>query len=201
LKSILHIGLIAGLLSVFVLVFLFSPVHIIQTSYAQVNSTLETYENPKFGLTLTYPSTWSVEELRDDPDNYSDNSIVAIFKTEEQGPSDKYLENIIINVQGPRSDIKSLESYTRNSIQAFNDQSDISIIKSGKNMLAGYPAHVLEYTSTGIPGLNLKKFQVFTVIDNIAYIVTFGAEQSQYDKNIPIVEKVISTIKIDRSAI
>jgi hypothetical protein len=76
--------------------------------------------------------------------------------------------------------------------------SDIHMIKSEKDTLSGLPAHRLEYTSTGIPGLNLKKMQVFTVVSNTAYLFTYGAEQTEYDKNIQDVEKLINSIKIDR---
>ncbi len=173
-----------------------------QSTYAQVDEAFKTYENPDFGLTLTYPPTWTVDELRNDPAAPSNNSIVAIFKSPSQGQNDKYLENVIINVQGPRSDIASLETYTANSVKAFTNMSDtIKITKQGKDTLAGLPAHQLFYTSTGIPGLNLEKMQVFTVLNNnTAYVVTFGAEAAEYDKNIQDVEKMINSIKIDREA-
>ena len=172
-------------------------------AYAQVDEAFKTYENPKFGLTLTYPPDWTVDELRSDPAAPSNNSIVAIFKSPSQGQNDKYLENVIINVQGPRSDIASLETYTSNSVKAFTNMSDtIKITKQGKDTLAGIPAHQLFYTSTGIPGLNLEKMQVFTVLNNnTAYVVTFGAETAEYDKNIQDVEKMINSIKIDRDAL
>lgn len=174
----------------------------IQTANAQVDEAFKTYENPKFGLIVSYPPTWSVDELRKDPSTPSNNSIVAIFKSPSQGPNDKYLENLIVNIQGPRSDIASLETYTANSVKAFNNMSDtIKITKQGKDTLAGLPAHQLVYTSTGIPGLNLEKMQVFTVVNNnTAYVVTYGAEQDEYDKNIQDVEKLINSIKIDRDA-
>jgi hypothetical protein len=174
-----------------------------QSTYAQVDEAFKTYENPDFGLTLTYPPAWTVDELRNDPAAPSNNSIVAIFKSPSQGQNDKYLENVIINVQGPRSDIASLETYTANSVKAFTNMSDtIKITKQGKDTLAGLPAHQLFYTSTGIPGLNLEKMQVFTVVNNsTAYVVTFGAETAEYDKNIQDVEKMINSIKIDRDAL
>lgn len=175
---------------------------ITQSTFAQVDEAFKTYENPKFGLTVSYPPNWSVDELRNDPAAQSNNSIVAIFKSPSQGQNDKYLENVIINVQGPRSDIASLETYTSNSVKAFTNMSDtIKITKQGKDTLAGLPAHQLLYTSTGIPGLNLEKMQVFTVLNNnTAYVVTFGAETAEYDKNIQDVEKMINSIKIDREA-
>jgi hypothetical protein len=173
-----------------------------QSTHAQVDEAFKTYENQKFGLTLSYPPSWTVDELRTDPAAPSNNSIVAIFKSPSQGPNDKYLENVIINVQGPRSDIASLETYTANSVAAFTNMSNtIKITKQGKDTLAGLPAHQLLYTSTGIPGLNLEKMQVFTVLNNnTAYVVTFGAETAEYDKNIQDVEKMINSIKIDREA-
>jgi hypothetical protein len=43
--------------------------------------------------------------------------------------------------------------------------------------------------------------QVFTVVNNnTAYVVTFGAEQAEYDKNIQDVEKLLNSIKINRNA-
>jgi eukaryotic-like serine/threonine-protein kinase len=173
-----------------------------QSAYAQVDEAFKTYENPGFGLTLTYPPNWTVDEIRTDPAAQSNNSIVAVFKSPSQGENDKYLENVIINVQGPRPEIASLEVYTQNSLTAFNNMSDtIKITNQGEETLAGVPAHQLLYTSTGIPGLNLEKMQVFTVLNNnTAYVVTFGAEQAEYDKNIQNVEKMINSIKIDRAA-
>src|SRR5687767_14092067 len=65
----------------------------IQTADAQVDEAFKTYENPKFGLSLTHPPNWSVDELRNDPTVPSNNSIVAIIKSPSQGQNDKYLEN------------------------------------------------------------------------------------------------------------
>ena len=173
-----------------------------QSTHAQVDEAFKTYENPNFGLTLTYPPNWSVDEIRKDPAVPSNNSIVAIFKSPSQGPNDKYLENVIINIQGPRSDIASLESYTENSLKAFNNMSDtIKITKSSKDTLSGIPSHQLIYTSTGIQGLTLQKMQDFTVVNNnTAYVFTYGAEVPEYTKNLGNVEKMINSIKIDENA-
>ena len=65
----------------------------------------------------------------------------------------------------------------------------IKITKHGKDTLVRMPSHQLLYTSTGLPGLNLEKMQVITVVNNYtANVVTFGAESAEYDKNIQDVE-------------
>lgn len=173
-----------------------------QSTHAQADEDFKSYENPDFGFSLTYPPTWTVDELRNDPTKFSNNSIVASFKSPSQGKNDKYLENVIIVVQGPRSDITSLETYTENSIRDFTNMSDtIKITKQGNDTLSGLPAHQILYTSTGLPGFSLEKMQVFTVINNsTAYLVTFSAEAAGYDKNIKDVEKMIDSIKIDKDA-
>lgn len=173
-----------------------------QSTHAQADQAFKSYENPDFGLSLTYPPTCTVDELRNDPTAFSNNSIVASFKSPSQGKDDKYLENVVIVVQGPRSDITSLETYTENSIRDFTNMSDtIKITRHDNDTLAGLPAHQILYTSTGLPGLSLEKMQVFTVINNsTAYLVTFSAEAAGYDKNIKDVEKMINSIKIDKDA-
>jgi hypothetical protein len=177
-------------------------VGLVQSAHAQVDEAFKNYDNPKFGLSLSYPPNWTVDEIRKDPSVPSNNSIVAIIKSPSQGPNDKYLENVIINIQGPRSDITSLESYTANSLKAFNNMSDtIKITKSSKDTLSGIPAHQLIYTSTGIQGLTLQKMQVFTVVNNnTAYVITYGAEIPEYQKNLGDVDKMIKSIKIDEKA-
>lgn len=173
-----------------------------QSTHAQVDEAFKNYDNPKFGISLTYPPNWTVDEIRKDPAVPSNNSIVAIFKSPNQGQNDKYLENVIINIQGPSSNIASLESYTENSLKAFNNMSDtIKITKSSKDTLSGIPAHQLIYTSTGIRGLTLQKMQVFTVVNNnTAYVITYGAEVPEYQKNLQNVQKMIDSIKIDEKA-
>jgi hypothetical protein len=174
----------------------------VQSADAQADEIFKTYENPKFGLVLSYPPTWSVDELRKDPGAPANNSIVAIFKSPSQGQNDKYLENVIVNIQGPRKDIVSLEHYTQNSLKAFNNLSNIKILNSSKDTLAGLPAHQLIYTSSAFPGLDLKKMQVFTVVNNnTAYVVTFSGEEPQYDKNLPVIEKMINSLNVDKDVV
>jgi len=175
---------------------------IFPSAEAQVDEAFKTYENPKFGLTVSYPPTWNVSELRKDPVAPSNNSLVAIFSSPPQGENDKFGENAIINIQGPNSDIASLEQYKENSLKEFENMSDtVEIVESGESSLAGLPAEQLIYTSSAMEGINQKKMQVFTVVNNnTAYVVTFAAEESQYDKSVQDFEKMLNSIKIDREA-
>jgi hypothetical protein len=165
------------------------------------NVTLKTYENPGFGLSIQYPSSWAVMQLRADPFAQTNTSIVTIFEAPRENLSDSYRENLILSVQGPLEDTISLEEYTQNSLNAFRSMSDrVSILESSPSTLSGLPAHEIIYSS-GLQNLNLKKMQIFTIVnDNTAYVVTFGAEGSQFNKYNSVIMKMVNSIKINQQA-
>ena len=166
------------------------------------NVTLKTYENPGFGLSIQYPSSWDGIQLRADPFAQTNTSIVSIFEAPRENQSDPYRENLIINVQGPLEDTISLEEYTQNSLNAFSTMSDtVRILESSPSTLSGFPAHEIIYSSS-MENLNLKKLQIFTIVnDNTAYVVTFGAEESQFNKYNPVIMKMVNSIRINQQAL
>jgi hypothetical protein len=163
------------------------------------NATLKTYENPGFGLSIVYPSSWAGIQLRADPFSQTKTSIVAIFEAPRENLSDSYRENLILSVQGPLEDTISLDEYTQNSLNAFRSMSDrISILESSPSTLSGLPSHEITYTS-GLQNLTLKKMQIFTIINNnTAYVITFGAEESQFNKYMPVIMKMVNSLRINQ---
>jgi hypothetical protein len=163
------------------------------------NVTLKTYENPGFGLSIQYPSSWAGMQLRADPFAQTNTSIVTIFEAPRENLSDSYRENLILSVQGPLEDTISLEEYTQNSLNAFGAMSDsVRILESSPSSLSGLLAREIVYSS-GLQNLNLKKMQIFTIVnDNTAYVVTFGAEESQFNKYFPLIMKMVNSIMINQ---
>jgi hypothetical protein len=163
------------------------------------NLTLKTYENPGFGVSIQYPSSWAGIQFREDPFAQSNTSIVAIFEAPRENQSDSYRENLILGVQGPLEDSISLEDYTQNSLEAFSRMSDrVIILESLPGSLSGLPAREIVYIST-LQNLSLKKMQIFTIVNgNTAYVVTFGAEESQFNKYIPEIMRMVNSIRINQ---
>ena len=78
----------------------------------------------------------------------------------------------------------------------------VEIFESSPTTLSGLPAHEIVYTSSGIEGLNLKKMQLFTIVNNnMAYVFTFAAEEPQFNKYLPDIQKMISSIQINEQAV
>ena len=165
------------------------------------NVTLKTYENPGFGLSIQYPSSWAGMQLRADPFAQTNTSIIAIFEAPRENLSDSYRENLILSVQGPLEDAISLEEYTQNSLNAFRTMSDrVRILESSPSTLSGLPANEIIYTS-GLQNFDLKKMQIFTIVNNsTAYVVTFGAEESQFNKYNSVIMKMVNSIRINQKA-
>lgn len=165
------------------------------------NTALKRYENPGFGISIEYPSSWSGTQLRTDPSAPTNTSIVAVFEAPRENQSDSYRENLVIGVQGPHQEDISLEEYTQNSLNAFRSMSNgVMILQSYPSFLSGLPAHEIVYTSN-LQYLNLKKMQIFTIVNgNTAYVITFGAEDSQFDKYIPEIRRMIDSIRINEQA-
>jgi serine/threonine-protein kinase len=74
------------------------------------------------------------------------------------------------------------------------------VLESSPSTLSGLPAHEIIYSSS-LENLNLKKMQIFTIVnDNTAYVVTFGAEESQFNKYMPLIMKMVNSISINQQA-
>ena len=156
------------------------------------NSNFRTFENIAFGLRMLYPSGWSVTEVKS---TLSPNA-VAFFKAPVEGPSDVYQENVIINMKGPSPDDLTLRDYTENSLNTFRNMPNIRLLQSFPNTLAGLPAHMVVYSENS-EGIDIQKMQIWTIVDNdTAYVVTFGAEQTQFSRYLPVVEQMINSIQI-----
>ena len=164
------------------------------------NSNFRTFENIAFGLRMLYPSGWSVTEVKSTLSPNASTSAVAFFKAPVESPSDLYQENVIINMKGPSPDDLTLRDYTENSLNTFRNMPNIRLLQSFPNTLAGLPAHMVVYSENS-EGIDIQKMQIWTIVDNdTAYVVTFGAEQTQFSRYLPAVEQMINSIQIIKPA-
>ena len=171
-----------------------------QDTSSNMNSNFRTFENIAFGLRMLYPSDWSVTEVKSTLSPNATTSAVAFFKAPIKSPTDMYQENVIINMKGPSPDEVTLRDYTENSLNTFRNMPNIRLLQSFPNTLAGLPAHMVVY-SENADGIDIQKMQIWTIVDNdTAYVVTFGAEQTQFSTYLPAVEHMINSIQISKPA-
>ena len=171
-----------------------------QDTSSNKNSNFRTFENIAFGLRMLYPSDWSVTEVKSTLSPNASTSAVAFFKAPIKSLSDLYQENVIIYMKRPSPDDLTLRDYTENSLNTFRNMPNIRLLQSFPNTLAGLPAHMVVY-SENADGIDIQKMQIWTIVDNdTAYVVTFGAEQTQFSTYLPAVEQMINSIQIIKPA-
>ncbi len=147
------------------------------------------YENPNYGITLQYPNNRTTKTVQ--------NTIFSAFSPIEQD-WDKFQENINLVISN---------NFGQN-LDKFSAQ-QIDILKKSTN----FENFVLEdewYTNFGWSDwykiiytgklkwydIPLKRMQMWTLKWNSAYIFTYNAEQSNFDKYIDKINEILKSLKI-----
>jgi hypothetical protein len=159
------------------------------------NGTLS-YTDPSSGITFQYPSSWErrdVSTSQEPPDTISATRLVP------PGQNDTgIIDNVI--VQAGNVSNTTLTQYTEDLLAQYNNVSGIvTITKSEPTTLAGNPAHMIEFQENH-PDQQLKKLQVWTVVGDRVYAVTYGADESEFPQYLADVQAIIESLQISNGA-
>jgi serine/threonine-protein kinase len=106
-----------------------------------------------------------------------------------------FVDNVIISAL--RVPNTTLGQFTDETIAAYNNNlSDtITITKSEPTTIAGNPAHSIEFLED-FQGQQLHKMQVWTLIGDRVYLLTYGADESEYPQHLADVQAIIESLQI-----
>jgi len=159
------------------------------------------YDNLVHGIKMLYPKSWSVRNFG--YHETSNNTIVGFFSPSKTGLP---LENIS-GVSGqfvPYLDIFVFDAKNMSLAKIVGDRIDrirnydYFVIDESKDLLlkGGSMAHILVYSTT-IGGDELfKKLQVYTVLNNKVYLISFTSQESLFTNYLPIVQKMIDSFEL-----
>jgi eukaryotic-like serine/threonine-protein kinase len=165
----------------------FCLVESMPASMAQINSEDEMsesliYDNPNLGFTLEYPSDWMKEES-------------LSFISPRLSISDKAPESIAVTTEPNLSNL-TLEEYSDSSLSVLESQfSNYTLIESSNSTLSGYPAHQILYTYT-LEDVDLKNLQIWTIADDIVYVLTYGGTTKEFEDSLPVIQNMIDSFEI-----
>lgn len=151
------------------------------------------YENPAYNFAMAYPADWRVVE------GYM--GTVVLMGSPAETPTDKFAENISVYAgKLPPNTAVTLDQYTAANIEQLRKVvGEFKLIKQEKATLAGAPAGTIIYT--GRQGVfRLKWRQDYLVVDNVAYVITFTAEEAQYDKYEKTVRTILKSFRLQSPA-
>jgi eukaryotic-like serine/threonine-protein kinase len=173
--------LIASLLALIILLSL-SSVTSIQIAIAQTDQAdFTTYENPRFGIRVQYPSDWG----RLDLSFLGASADIDFYPLDDTSGT----KDVRIQVKALPLQNMTLEQYTSTHINSTEGQ----ILESNATALGNLPAHEIVFTNIG-----LKTMQVWTLKDDKVYTITYVAEEDDYENDLQIAQRIIESFGVIR---
>ena len=151
---------------------------------------LSTYKESNLGITIKYPQSWQRQNI----ENIFTKELVT-FLSPQSSNTDNFQEKVTLSIEDYSGSLEqSKDDFTKEINQRL---SAAEIIETSPTTLAFRPAFKIIYTGKDEKNnLDLKNLQIWTLKANKAYIITYSAEQEDYDKYIPVVEEMIKTFEI-----
>lgn len=145
------------------------------------------YEDPVYKVRINYPESW---ELVPSEEN------IFIFRSPQEGDTDRFQENINLVMNDLSGQSLTLEAYKDMAVESLQQAlPDFSLLELGSITLAGNPAYKVVFTST-VGGQALKFMQVFTMSNDISYVLTFTAEESDFTNYLGTAQEMIDSFAI-----
>lgn len=143
-------------------------------------------------ISIQTPSGWQLKE------NSNPNTQATFFSPKE-GKDDKFIENVNLHV----SDLSAKPNATLENIVAAWNQSSKSdypesfeVVSEEKTTLAGVNAiKIIAKAKDDIS--SLKSMTIFVLKDGKSYILNYSAEENSFDKYLPDVEKLLTSVKLE----
>jgi eukaryotic-like serine/threonine-protein kinase len=190
-KVAIAVVVVAFILSITVLAFpQIRQLFILPGQDSPINTEFSVYENPNYSIQIQYPLSWRVLPIGD-----PFTGDIVKFWSPPTSSTKKITTEVNINVENLKESI-SLEGYTNISVNEITQFfTDAIIHESYSTKLSNLPAHQVIYSGKE-EGYNVKRMAVWTLKNNKAYIITYTAEESQYDKYLKTAQKMINSLKI-----
>ncbi|MDF5720336.1 MAG: protein kinase [Rhizonema sp. PD37] len=145
-----------------------------------------TYKNPIYGIEMKYPQSWKKQEIG----TFGD---IAKFSSPLKTDSNTSQAEVTIEIQNLKQPI-SLAEYTNAKVNEITQYlTNAKIHDSGSTTLANQPAHEVIYSGKQ-EQYNVKRKAVWLLKNKKAYIITYTAEENQYDDFLKPAQDMINSL-------
>lgn len=147
-----------------------------------------TWSNADYGVSMQYPADWTANE--------DSQSVIVAFSSPLEGNDDAFAESVNIVMNDLSGQEITMEDYTELTLQALGETfPEAMITEASDTTLGGYPARMVVYDFNGQYG-KLQALQIWTIKDEISYVVTYTALEENFDEYRPASEKMIDSLII-----
>lgn len=152
------------------------------------------YTDSKFDISIEYPTKWTMNNTIPDPSE--DMKVIVEFDSPLDTSFDDYSEYVQIYKDERIYYDANLQEYLDETISTRNDYNDnFNVISSSTSeILSGLPAYSLTYTEdlpdeNGEIPIHWKTYEIGTLVNNTAYLISYTGLEDQYDNYLLIIVK------------
>lgn len=159
------------------------------------NSSMLSYVDKMNGISISYPPNWTFSTH-----GLPEYSQVVAFYSPLRNITDSIPARLSISVLRYEQNI-SLKDYTNLTLTSLNASQQFKVLNSGPTTLNGQPAYKI--TLSTLPSMQsplpFSLMQMWTAIGNKIYFLLYSTESSKFNSNLPTVEEMINSMKLDGS--
>jgi eukaryotic-like serine/threonine-protein kinase len=159
-----------------------------------------TYHDPIYGIKIQYPSNWTIDEKQTSP--YDDVTKIVGFIKDPNALAGDFLISVHNLTNNYVKRTIGLEELLSHTIDYYNEYyHEFNLVESNASVsLTNPPNDAYRLVWIDKEGeYTIKTMQMGTVIGNVAYLVRYYAELGEYSNNLPLIERMIDSLKINNT--
>ena len=153
-----------------------------------------TYENPVYGIKMQYPADWTVSTT-----GFRSYTDIVGFYSPLQNLTDVLPAQVSLSIMTYSHNV-SLDEYTNMTLTDI-EQQGLQVNESDVFTLAGNPGHRIIFSPPPPPQttpITFSVMQVWTTINDKIYLLSYNAEGSEFQKNLPVVEQMLNSLQVQQ---
>lgn len=153
-----------------------------------------TYENPVYGIKMQYPADWTVSTT-----GFRSYTDIVGFYSPLQNLTDVLPAQVSLSIMTYSHNV-SLDEYTNMTLTDI-EQQGLQVNESDAFTLAGNPGHRIIFSPPPPPQttpITFSVMQVWTTINDKIYLLSYNAEGSEFQKNLPVVEQMLNSLQVQQ---
>lgn len=157
-----------------------------------------TYENPVYGIKMQYPADWTVSTT-----GFRSYTDIVGFYSPLQNLTDVLPAQVSLSIMTYSQNV-SLDEYTNMTLTDI-EQQGLQVNESDAFTLAGNPGHRIIFSPPAqLPPppqttpITFSVMQVWTTINDKIYLLSYNAEGSEFQKNLPVVEQMLNSLQVQQ---
>jgi hypothetical protein len=159
------------------------------------NSSMLSYVDKINGISISYPPNWTFSTH-----GLPEYSQVVAFYSPLRNITDQIPARLSMSVLRYEQNV-SLKDYTNLTRTSLNASQQFKVLNSGPTTLDGKPAYkiILSTLPSMQSPLPFGVMQMWTAIGNKIYFLLYSTEISKFNSDLPTVEEMIKSMKLDGS--